>query len=273
MAETKQIPLFWWSETRLMGKQKENYGDLLSKYLAEKISNKEVEWVQPKKQKWYKLNKSNFLSTGSIIHHASKQSIIWGSGIIDQEQAISKADFRAVRGPRTRSFLQGKGYKCPAIYGDPALLLPRFYSPKITKKYRVGIIPHYNDFEKVTELYEGHSEILVIDLMTLDIEKVTDLILECEQTISSSLHGIIVSQAYGIPSVRVRFSNKIFGNGIKYIDYLESVGLEPYPTEFIDTSISFNELESIISSNPNMPSVTAIERIRDGLMKSCPFIE
>ena len=271
MAKTKKLPLFWWSETRLMGKPKENYGDLLSKYLAEKISHKEIEWVQPKKQKWYKRTKTNYLSTGSIIHHANKKSIVWGSGIIDDQQVVARADFRAVRGPRTRDFLRKQGFKCPEIYGDPALLLPKFYAPEPKKKYRVGIIPHYNDYKQVVALYEGQDEILVLDLMTLDIEKVTNLILQCEQIISSSLHGIIVSQAYGIPSVQVRFSDNIFGNGIKYTDYFESVGLEPYKPEFIDNSRSCSELETIIKNNRNIPSLTRIKQIQKGLLESCPF--
>lgn len=96
------IPLFYWSEIKFIFKKKENYGDLLSKYLVEKISGREINWVHPKRQPWYKWNKTNYLAIGSIIHHASKDSIVWGSGIIDKEQHIEKADFRAVRGPQTR---------------------------------------------------------------------------------------------------------------------------------------------------------------------------
>ena len=78
------IQLFYWSEIKFIYKDKENYGDLLSKYLVENISGKKVKWVQPKKQPWYKIDKKNYLAIGSILPHASKNSIIWGSGIIDQ---------------------------------------------------------------------------------------------------------------------------------------------------------------------------------------------
>ena len=86
-------------------KEKENYGDLLSKYLVEKISGRPVKWIHPKKQPWYKLNKKNYLAIGSILHHATKNSVVWGSGIIDQKHKVAQADFRAVRGPRTREYL------------------------------------------------------------------------------------------------------------------------------------------------------------------------
>ncbi len=269
---SQTIPLFYWSEIKFIFKKKENYGDLLSKYLVEKISGKEVKWVHPKKQSWYKWNKTNHITIGSIIHHASKDSIVWGSGIIDKEQNIIKADFRAVRGPQTRKFLLDLGYECPEVYGDPALLIPKYYYPEVEKKYKLGIIPHYHDFKMVSENYKNDPEILVIDLMTLDIEEVTRQIISCEKTISSSLHGVIVSHAYGIPSIWVEFSNKIFGDGIKYIDYLESVCLIIYKPELLTGTKSVEELESLIESFPNLPDKVKTTQLQDGLMKVCPFI-
>ena len=158
---------------------------------------------------------------------------MWGSGIIDKQQSIEKADFRAVRGPQTRKFLLELGYECPEVYGDPALLLSTYYRPEVYKKYKIGVIPHYHDFKVVSENYKNDPEILVIDLMTMDVGEVTRQILSCEKTISSSLHGVIVSHAYEIPSIWVEFSNKIFGDGIKYRDYLESVEIPFYQAEFI----------------------------------------
>jgi hypothetical protein len=270
--QSPTIPLFYWSEMKFIFKKKENYGDLLSKYLVEKISGKGIKWVHPKKQPWYTWDKTNYVTIGSILHHASKDSIVWGSGIIDKEQHITKADFRAVRGPQTRKFLLDLGYQCPEVYGDPALLLPKQYHPEVEKKYRIGIIPHYHDFKFVSENYKNNPEILVIDLMTLDVEKVTREILSCEKTISSSLHGVIVSHAYEIPSIWVEFSNKIFGDGIKYLDYLESIGLSIYRPEFLTGIKSVEELEVLIENFPNLPEKVKITELQEGLMESCPFV-
>lgn len=271
--QQKSINLFWWSEPRLMGKPRENYGDLLSKYVVEKISGKQVKWVHPKKQAWYKWNKKNYVTVGSIIHHASKDSIVWGSGIIDREQKIVRADFRAVRGPHTRKFLQGLGHKCPKVYGDPALLLPQFFAPGEQKKYKIGIIPHYHDFKQLADLYKKEKNILVIDLMTSDVEAVTRQILQCEKTVSSSLHGIIVSHAYRIPSIWVEFSKKLFGDGIKYRDYLESVGLPFYRAAFLTTKRTTEELGNMFNEYPVLPEKRKVKELQKGLMRSCPFIE
>ncbi len=265
------IPLFYWSEIKFIFKQKENYGDLLSKYIVGKISGKEIQWVHPKKQPWYKWDKTNYVTIGSIIHHASKDSIVWGSGIIDNKQAIAKADFRAVRGPQTRKFLLDLGFKCPEVYGDPALLLPIYYHPEIEKKYRLGIIPHYHDFKFVLENYKNDPEILVIDLMTMDVEEVTREILSCEKTISSSLHGVIVSHAYEIPSIWVEFSDKIFGDGIKYRDYLESVEIPFYQAAFLVRKLDLKEMEVLFETYAGLPEKGKVKKLCDGLMRVCPF--
>lgn len=265
------IPLFYWSEIEFIHKTKENYGDLLSKYIVEKISGKTVIWIQPKKTRWYHFNKSNYLVIGSIIHHANKHSIVWGSGIIDNEQSVTSANYKAVRGPQTRKFLLKNGYSCPEVYGDPAILLPKYFNPEVIKHYALGIIPHYHDYEQVREMYKNHEDVLVVDLMTLDVEDVTRQILSCKKTISSSLHGVIVSHTYNIPSIWVKFSNKIFGDDIKYIDYLESVNLDVYEPRYISRKESVEELLNLIQTSDNLPSKEQIKNLQNGLVDSCPF--
>lgn len=266
-----EIPFFYWSEIKFIFKDKENYGDLLSKYLVEKISGKQIRWIHPKKQAWYHLDKTHFLAIGSILHHVTKHSIVWGSGIIDRQQPIEKAKFLAVRGPQTRKYLLELGYPCPEIYGDPALLLPKYFNPEVEKRYPIGIIPHYNDFEMVSKMYQNNPNILVIDLMTMDIEEVTREILQCERTISSSLHGVIVSHAYQIPSIWVEFSNKIFGDGIKYRDYLESVEIPFYKAPLLDKKIDLQDMEELFIRYPGLPSKEKIVDLCGGLQRHCPF--
>lgn len=269
--KNQPIPLFYWSEIKFIFKEKENYGDLLSKYLVEKISGKRVKWVHPKKQPWYKLNKTNYLAIGSILPHATKDSIVWGSGIIDHTHPVAEADFRAVRGPRTRKFLIEAGYDCPEIYGDPALLLPNYYNPEVEKKYSLGIIPHYHDYKKACELFGGDPSIKVIDLMCMNVEAVTREIMSCEKCLSSSLHGLIVSHAYEIPGLWVEFSDKIFGDGVKYPDYLESVQMPVYKPEFIAAKPSEEKIDLLFSNNPTLPSKEVIKNLQAGLLEVCPF--
>lgn len=267
----KKIPLFYWSERRFIFREKENYGDLLSKYLVEKISGKETRFVHPKKQAWYKTKKANLLAIGSIIHHGSRDSVVWGSGIIDHEQGIQKADFRAVRGPRTRDYLLKLGYECPEVYGDPAILLPDYYRQQVGKKYKLGIIPHYHDYETALKIFGGREEVKVVDLLTMDVEATTKEIMECDRILSTSLHGLIVAHAYGIPAVWVKMSNKVFGNDIKYADYLESVGMETYKAEFIEDGISEEKITDLFEKYPVLVSEEKLKELKARLLEVKPF--
>lgn len=268
---SKRIQLFWWSERKLMSKSKENYGDLLGKYLVDKISGKEVVWVHPKKQ-WLKtLYKPVFFTIGSILTHVNEKCVVWGSGIISKEYPVKKAKFLAVRGPQTRKHLMGLGYDVPKIYGDPALLLPNYYVPKIDKKFKYGIVPHYTDYDIIADLYKDRKNLLIIDLMTNDIEAVTDLFLSCDKIVSSSLHGVIIAHTYGIPAIWQQFSNRVFGDNIKYRDYFESVEIPSYSIDIKDTVFSNEELETLFKEYPSLPDMEVIEKLKRGLLKVCPF--
>jgi pyruvyltransferase len=267
----KSIPLFYWSETRLMGKARENYGDLLSRYIVEKVSNRAVKWVNPSKTLWYGINKQNYSAIGSILHHTSRQTIVWGSGIIDRKKVIRAKKFLAVRGPLTRKYIIKSGMECPEIYGDPALLLPEFYNPEIEKEFEVGVIPHYNDYYLALDLFKGMNNVKVIDLMTNNIEEVTMDILKCRKTISSSLHGIIVSHAYGIPSIQVKLSARIFGDGVKYEDYFNAVDIDNYVVPFVDSPLFLDKLDNYFKPSNSLIEPERLTYLKEDLLRVQPF--
>ena len=266
---SKSIRLFWWSETRIQKKEHENYGDLLGKYLVEKISGRDVEFAWPKNWSYNDFFSPIYVTAGSILTHVNHKCVVWGSGIISKNLAVKDAKYLAVRGPQTRNFLRRNGFEVPEIYGDPALLLPDYYSPRIAKKYRLGVIPHYNDYELVKNWFKNSDDVLLIDLMTNDIESTTDQILACEKIISSSLHGIIVSHAYGIPAVWQKFSNRVFGDDIKYRDYLESVGIPVYYHAL--RTHGYKETDGLFEIYPALPDADEVHRMKQKLMKVCPF--
>lgn len=268
---SKKIRLFWWSESLLMDKPKENYGDLLGRYLVEKISNKKVIFSHPKKCSTLYYWKPIYVTVGSILAHVNKKCIVWGSGVINHNQIVKPAKFLAVRGPETRRVLLNQGYKVPEVYGDPALLLPDYYNPKVEKKYKLGIIPHYVDYEFVKQRWGHLKDVVIIDLMTNSIEDTTNQIMQCKNIISSSLHGIIVSHTYQIPAVWIKFSEKLFGDNIKFKDYFKSVLITPY-IPFGPGLLNKNEnLEEFFKKGIALPDKNVINNLKEGLMEVCPF--
>lgn len=271
MFQSKNIRLFWWNEIKLQGKSKENYGDLLGKYLVEKIANKEAVWTKPSAFSLKNMFSPIYVTIGSILTNVNDKCVVWGSGIIAKKYTIKKAKFLAVRGPQTRACLIGQGHDVPEVYGDPALLLPRYYNPKIEKEYKIGVIPHYNDFEKIEAWYKNDDSVLLINLMTNAVEETTNQFLKCEKIVSSSLHGVIVSHAYGIPAVWQKFSDNVFGDDIKYQDYFESVKITPYASQAINDKMDMNALEGAFAGKDPLPKAEVIEELCNGLMAVCPF--
>ena len=145
-------------------------------------------------------NSPKVLSCGSIMRLSNAQSVIYGSGIRNKNQVFKCGTNVMVRGPLTQNRIIELGGYCPPVYGDLGSLLPMCYRPEIKKKYKLGIIPHHIHYKKVMKNNTYGSDILIINLLNSNIEQVIDQILSCSKTISSSLHGLIVSDAYGIPN-------------------------------------------------------------------------
>lgn len=202
-----------------------NFGDDINIPLLTALTGKKVIHISQSKL----LRITRFLCIGSIIENFSNErSIIWGSGCIYGNKKIKTVPKKvyAVRGKLSRQVLLKQGVSCPEIYGDPALLLPYIYTPNAEKRYKYGFIPHVVDYDlpHVNEFREKHPEILFIRFRNYKSwQDVIEQINSCEFVISSSLHGLIISDAYGIPNARVVLSDQIIGGDFKFKDYCTGV--------------------------------------------------
>lgn len=209
-----------------------NWGDDINYYfLREIIDGDIVFYSQASLAKWF--DRPNYAVIGSIIgSHTDSKSIIWGAGVMNStlRSIPHPKKICAVRGPLTRTKLIEMGIDCPEVYGDPAMLLPMYYTSRVKKKYKLGIIPHYVDYESVSTMFQSVSEVNVIDIRHWDTwTDFIDRICECEVVISSSLHGLIVANAYNIPSAWVEFAGSESRDRFKYHDFYQSLNTDKEP--------------------------------------------
>ncbi len=271
------IKLFWFSNPHLKRDDIVNFGDELSKDLIHKLSGKKVKWINPMRQNFFQKKFTNHVfGIGSILHFGAKNSLIWGSGLIDSKSIAPNAKYFAVRGKHTRNELLNRGYNVPEVYGDPGLLVSKVFPRKgKSRKFKIGVIPHYVEFDDVNNWYLTNNitdEIIMIDLRK-DIQTILNQIINCEFIISSSLHGIIIPQSYDIPSLRVSFTNRIIGDGIKYNDYFDSVGIENYKYPFFNkenfTDININDYIHKLERKGRIKK--DLLKIQDNLISVKPF--
>jgi pyruvyltransferase len=194
-----------------------NFGDQLTPYIIEKYTGQKPFWLDLKN------GELKIVAVGSIMNWCDPSCVVWGAGLSGIDQGICRdVIVRAVRGPLTRQVAVKNHVECPEVYGDPALVLPRIYKPKQVERKGLGIIPHYAEQHLAWDLIDGKEDVKYINVFD-NVEKVIDDICSCQAILSSSLHGLIVADAYGIPSEWLVISNQIQGDGTKYYDYYLSI--------------------------------------------------
>lgn len=215
-----RVKLYWWAG-------RPNVGDAISPLLVSGVSGREV--YDAKKREHPKL-----LAVGSLMHYARAGDVIWGTGCISEETRIktNKLLACAVRGPRTRAVLLKHGVECPEVYGDPAILLPRFISPNaVSKTHSLGVVPHFMDHDDIT-IDDPMVKKISVDLPAEDFVRE---LLSCERIVSSSLHGIIIAEAYGIPADWLKISKRLIGENFKFNDYFEGTERDAIAPLTLDT--------------------------------------
>ena len=262
LASSDSVVLRWATE----GVISRNWGDKLNPYMAEKISGKKVV---------HRAEIYPFLT--DTIHYwigshlatacADPKAVVWGAGFISQDVPILGAprEIRAVRGWLSHQRLKEKGIAAPDIVGDAALLLPRLYEPARTlQRKSLGVIPHCFEWdEPFFATARSWDDCRIIDICG-SIEEVVEQIVACDRIVSSSLHGIICADAYGIPSIWLHASDKPAGDGFKFRDYFTSVGRADRHPILVDGTTSRQQLENRFQDY-------SLEIDLDTLWDACPL--
>jgi len=209
----RPLPMYWYRKVS-------NFGDLLSPDIVAHVSGADPVYVDSG-------CRGKLLALGSLLRLARPGDVVWGTGALCNERLNGRGiRFLAVRGPRTRALIRGD---VPEVYGDPAYLLPLIYQPKPEPRREVGVVAHYKDLDV---MFTGDPSVAEIDVTCGDWRRVVDRIVACDVIISSSLHGIIVAEAYGVPAVWVQPTKRLRGGEFKFHDYYAATARQRRPADW-----------------------------------------
>ncbi len=236
VGETGTIPLVWAGSTTKMDYL--NFGDALSPVMVALCTGLGVERIPSRAQT------PRLVAVGTIGHGIEGGTAwIWGSGCSPHKNPVTNdaekipytvpADTRleiaATRGPVTRRLMSNGDAPPPgAVYGDPVWLLPQFYRPSVPKRWDLGVILHLSELSD--RAFEAHvlpqyrryaipddfrDTVHLINTVTpIEVGALRtkiDEILACRRIVSTSLHGMVIAESYGIPCL---YFSPHGGNGL-----------------------------------------------------------
>ena len=223
-----------------------NFGDELSRVIVEHLLGPGYTLVDDVAQAEHTL-----VAIGSYLQYTPDRAVVFGTGVrtdppTEGGHDYTTLDVRAVRGPRTRAFLMAKGIDVPEVYGDPGLLLPRFYTVRPVPALcdAIAVVPNLSQLDRYAHLPRAADVVAAArrrvdeDTDSVTVPRfvlvspidpwplVVDRLCACKAVVSSSLHGLVIADAYGRPNVWLNEHTLPEGEH-KMHDYFESQGREP----------------------------------------------
>lgn len=158
---------------------------------------------------------------------------VWGTGFINYDDSrghFFKRDmvFHALRGELSRRNVEKMtGRKLDIPTGDGGILADSLLDRLPEKKWDVGVVPHICDLkDPAAEVLRASYENSVLINVKDDPLEVVGQIASCRCILSSSLHGLIVADSFGIPNMHLVFDQRLKGDGFKFDDYYSAYGVE-----------------------------------------------
>ncbi len=250
--------MHWWAGVP-------NFGDVLSALIVAHVSGRDVVHVKPAKAELFALG--SLLQVARRTHKTPRadgvKPWIWGTGLLHSVSSdfVENVRIALVRGPVTAALL---GIK-PREFGDPGLLVTDLVQDRPETTDRIGIVPHHSQLDdpQIAGLSATDPAVQVIDVRD-DALTVCRQIAACRHVVASSLHGLIVADAFGVPNSWMDPGRQ---SHLKYLDYAASIGRPlTLPLEIADVPAHLATLKD----SDTILYTDAIAQARQALIDSFP---
>lgn len=205
-----------------------NLGDALSPIMVSALSG------LPIAHRHFDTSISRLACVGTIGQEFKNGLVhFWGTGVDRTKNPVNRSlryyqrprntafYVHALRGPLSAQTLAREGASVPPIYGDPVWFLPALLPPASQKQYELGIVVHLTELSELTDTATVQEKLLrykIPSSIAADVKIVTTLtqpsfaaieakiqeITSCQRILSTSLHGLVIAEAYGIPCAHLR---------------------------------------------------------------------
>jgi hypothetical protein len=215
---------YWWNARQSekdIGRRLSNFGDTALPLLFFHFSGISVRWSSPAE--------ASLVGIGSVLDVLPRTGwagVVAGSGQLKETTStvLDQAIVLGVRGLLTRERVTLKGRHQSVVYGDPMLLASELVATE-RETVELGVVPHWSD----TTLFDRFAYLhpVLIDPCQ-DPSVVIRQIGACKKIVTSSLHGAVVADSFGIPR-RVEIApgmtkNPNEGGAFKFHDYASVLG-------------------------------------------------
>ena len=237
----KSIGLVWWAKP-FPG----NFGDWLSPLIVNQYTDKKIFFQSPVKI----ASRKHMIGLGSIGRFIKPNSVVVGTGISTDELTLAKgATYVSVRGPVTARVVRESGGPAVDSFGDPGVLISRIFPvERKATNGKIALVRHFSHKAIPLVLDNAMEELDIFVSHPDDIRTLVTSLNQYYRVVTSAMHIFITCQSYGIPCALITFEgfeDSVHGNGIKYGDYAQGVGLDsinPIPVGLNLNSVDFDNI-------------------------------
>ena len=226
-AGQRPIRLWWWRGST------PNLGDELTWLLVERITGRRTV-RRP-------LAECDLVGVGSHLEkvHAevgSNRPLVLGSGFLNAGGPVGNLGLPvlALRGGRTRERVADASDD--TLLADPGLLAPELLVGGVPTRRRdsVVVVPHGMHVDTpFVEAARRAAGVDVVDVRNNPLDTIAT-IAASRFVYSSSLHGLVIADALGIPNAWIKPGIDLYGGDYKFGDYYSSFGLERSPVGLVE---------------------------------------
>jgi hypothetical protein len=240
------VPAYWWDGHP-------NFGDALTPYLLPKYGIVPL-YREPRH--------ARLAGVGSLLEFFPDDydGAIWGTGLMrDGEKRMPDATALALRGPLTQERIGASD----AAYGDPGLLVSR-HVRRPSGRVAITAVPHghHRSHEGLAALLSGESGRARTVNVHQDAASAVREIAAGEVVLTTSLHGLITADSYGIPAIWTMLEPALDGADFKFRDYEAAV------TPGLSRFVAFDDLRTLddVVRRARTADAGRVAELSDGLV-------